>query len=200
MFGYDFRKPGDKAPRFSPPLWETQLAEELEHYLLGFLDLIELRFVNAFVKHGVDLRIVKRCAETARELFGSRYPFTMKRFRTDGRTIFHDAVEAEGKAGLLDLHKRQFGFDSIIRPSLYQGLEFHEDGSARRWFPAATNAIVVDPELAFGKPALTSYGIPTETVAVHLAAERSRARVARLLEIPLGAVNVAIRFEQRLNA
>lgn len=199
MFGYEFRKQGDKVPRFSPPLWETQLAE-VGHHLIGFLDLIELRFVKAFVKHGVDLRIVRRCAETARELFGARYPFTMERFRTDGRTVYYDAFAAEGKAELLDLHRRQWGFDSVIRPSLYQGIEFREDGTAKRWFPARTNEIVVDPDLAFGKPALTEYGIPTETIAVNVATEGNRARVAKLFEIPVQVVNAAVRFEQRLNA
>lgn len=200
MFGYQFRHKGDKALRYSPPLWPTQLSDA-GHYLIGFLDLIELRFVKEFVKHGVDLRIVRRCAETAREMFGARYPFTMKRFRTDGRTIYHDAFSAEGKGELLDLHRRQLGFDVIIRPSLYKGLEFHEDGTAKRWFPAAkSEAIVVDPELAFGKPALTDFGIPTETIAVHMEAEGSRARVAKLFDIPLPAVTAALRFEQRLNA
>lgn len=200
MFGYQFRHKGDKSPRYSPPLWPTQLAE-VGHHLIGFLDLVELRFVKAFVKHGVDLRIVRRCAETARELFGSKYPFTMKRFRTDGRTIYHDAFNAEGKAELLDLHRRQLGFDVVIRPSLYEGLQFHQDGTARRWFPAPRNeAIVVDPDLAFGKPALTQFGITTETIAAHMQAEGSRARVAKLFDIPLPAVSAALRFEQRLNA
>lgn len=197
LFGYHFRR--GQTVRQSPPLWTTQLAD-VGNEIIGFHDLIEARFVKAFVKHGVDLRIVRHCAETAREMFGSRYPFTMKRFRTDGRTIYYDAFAAEGKSELLDLHRRQWGFDSVIRPSLYQGLEFHEDGTAKRWFPARSAAIVLDPELAFGKPALTEYGIPTETIAAHVEAEGNRARVARLFDIPVAAVHAAARFEQRLNA
>lgn len=199
LFGYTFRHGKDAPVHRSPPLWQTQLSD-LGHEIIGFQDLVELRFVKAFVQHGVDLRIVRRCAEAAREMFGARYPFTMKRFRTDGETIYYDAFAAEGKAELLDLNRRQWGFDSIIRPSLYEGLEFREDGSAKRWFPAKSEAIVVDPELAFGKPALTKFGIPTQTIAVHVEAEGSRARVARLFDIPVAAVTAATRFEQRLNA
>lgn len=199
MFGYSYRNRGEEEVHLSPPLWRTQLADVGRH-LIGFHDLIELRFVKAFVQHGVDLRIVRRCAETARELFGAAYPFTMERFRTDGKTIYYDAIEAEGKEDLLDLHRRQWGFDTVIRPSLYKGIEFGEDGTAKRWFPAHSDAIVVDPELAFGKPALTDYGISTETIAVHLAAEGSRTKVAKLFDIPVAAVSAAVRFEQRLNA
>lgn len=199
LFGYSFRH-GRGAARFSPPLWQTQLSN-LERSIIGFRDLIELRFVHAFVTRGVDLRVVRRCAQTARELFGSDYPFTMKRFKTDGKTIYHDAVKEEGGTELLDLHKRQLSFESVIRPSLYQGLEFKEDGSAKRWFPArGSSAIVVDPDLAFGKPALTEYGVPTETIKAHMQAEGSKARVARVLELPQAAVEIALRFEQRLAA
>src|SRR5688500_10877347 len=117
LFGYHYRH-GNAPSSFSPPLWETQLAK-LGRLIIGFRDLIELRFVNAFVKHGVDLRVVRRCAGTAREMFGAQYPFTMERFRTDGKTIYYDAMEAEGGPDLLDLQKRQWSFDSVIRPSLY---------------------------------------------------------------------------------
>jgi uncharacterized protein (DUF433 family) len=198
LFGYTFRH-GHQEVRFSPPLWQTQLAG-LGRMVIGFRDLIELRFVHAFVSKGVDLRVVRRCATVAREMFGTHYPFTMERFRTDGRTIYYDAVEAEGKKALLDLRKKQWSFDSVIRPSLYEGLEFNEDGTARRWFPSRSDAIVVDPELVFGKPALREFGIPTATVSAYMHAEGSKSKVARVLNIPLTAVETALRFEQRLAA
>lgn len=198
LFGYKYKRKGSPE-RFIEPLWTTQLAEFRRH-LIGFRDLVELRFVHAFVKHGVDLRVVRRCAANAREIFGSAYPFTMERFKTDGRTIYRDAVSEEGDGTLLDLHRLQLAFDAVIRPSLYRGIEFKEDGSAKRWFPTKTEAIVIDPEMAFGKPVLKDFGVTTATISAHMHAEKSKSRVARILDVPVALVNVALKYEHRLAA
>ncbi len=204
LFGYTHthRDPttGLVEARVSPPLWRSQLAG-LGEQVIGFHDLLEVRFVRAFVDAGVDLRIVRAAASTAREILEQDYPFSTKRFMTDGKTIFYRAV-GEGTAELLDLKRRQFAFDAIIKPSLYTGIEFRSDGSAQRWFPMANSkTIVIDPDIAFGKPILRDYGIPTAVLYEAFRAERkNRARVARLYEIPPGALEAAIRFEQRLAA
>lgn len=80
------------------------------------------------------------------------YPLTRQRFLTDGETIFHEVLETEdleNEPGLLDLRRRQHVFRSIIKDSLYAGIEY--DGEeARRWFPEGKNyPVVVD---ANGRP------------------------------------------------
>ncbi|MFN0303642.1 MAG: DUF433 domain-containing protein [Burkholderiales bacterium] len=182
------------------PLWATQL-QGSGRPVIGFRDLLEVRFVQGFVAKGVDLRVVQKCADVARDLFSNAYPFTSRRFLTDGRTIFHDAIDGDD-VGLTDLHKRQRVFDSVIRPSLYDGIEFNVDGSASRWYPVPqSKTICLDPELSFGKPILTEYAIPTRAIyAAYLAEDKQRGVVARIYDLSPASVDAAVRFEQRLAA
>jgi uncharacterized protein (DUF433 family) len=80
---------------------------------------------------------------------------------------------------------------------LYTGIEFAGDGRAMRWFPLKrSKVIVLDPEIAFGKPVLTDYGVRTEIVAETFKAEKNKQTVASLFDIPVAAVEAAIRYEQ----
>ncbi|MEO7496346.1 MAG: DUF433 domain-containing protein [Massilia sp.] len=158
LFGYRF-KGGQSAP-----LWRTQLVDaEPGLKLIGFRDLLELRIVTVFVRHHVPLRVIRAAIDNARSIFTHDYPFTTNRFLTDGKSIFHEALQSHGEITLTDLVKRQVVFEHIIRPELYAGIEFDPGGEARRWFPLPSNkAVVLDPEIAFGKPVLSDYGIRTE--------------------------------------
>ena len=122
LFGYAFRAHGASDRRNSPPLWTSQHAEDGQ--LVGFRDLLELRIVKAFVKHGVSLLVIRRVLENAQQMFGHSYPFTAMRFLTDGRTIFHEASKHSGDGGLTDLKSKQVVFTEVIRHSLYAGIEF----------------------------------------------------------------------------
>ena len=184
----------------SVPLWQAELSESgLEG--VSFHDLLEVRFVQAFRKHGVSLQTIRLASQQAREMFNHPYPFTCKRFETDGRTIFAAALEEAGEMQLLDLPKRQFAFTKIIEPSLYRGIEFGRDELASRWYPVTrSKAIVLDPTIAFGKPIVTHGSIRTSTLYDAFKAEENKQYVARLYEVPVSAVDAAIRFEERLAA
>ncbi|MDQ2990202.1 MAG: hypothetical protein M3R60_13975, partial [Pseudomonadota bacterium] len=55
--GYSRKSNGERV-RYEP-LWETQLKNEgLPEDVIGFRDLLELRMVSAFVRHGVDLKVI----------------------------------------------------------------------------------------------------------------------------------------------
>src|SRR6266436_615119 len=84
--GYRFRT--KKRQHHSRPLWHGQL-EPIENSLaLGFLDLIEIRFVDAFLKAGVSWTILRAAHERGVRMFGSSHPFCKNQFETDGRDIF----------------------------------------------------------------------------------------------------------------
>lgn len=189
LFGYTF-KDGS-----SPPLWVTQLAA-LDEKVIGFRDLLELRVVKAFRNHNVSLRVIRTAIENAKAIFGD-YPFTANRFLTDGRTVFYEALKEHGEVELTDLVKRQLVFEHIVRPELYAGIEFTADGQAKRWFPLKqSSAVVLDPEISFGKPVLTEYGVRTDLVVETYKAEKSKKMAASLYGIPLSAVDAAIRYER----
>lgn len=208
LYGYDHshRKGGDVERRHSPALWAPQYArEELGEEAIGFHDLMELRIVRQFVSHGVPLQVVRRCLDTARELFGAGYPLTRRNFVTDGATIYVESIEAAAREGdieagsLLNLRSRQYAFKAIIKDSLYAGIEY-DNGQARRWYPEPrSRMVVVDPALQFGHPIVEACGVPTASLYAAYAAEgEDRGRVARLFDIDPRHVEAAVRFERDL--
>jgi uncharacterized protein (DUF433 family) len=194
--GYTHGAGEDRAA--SAPVWRRQLPDIDGTLGLGFLDLMEARFVDAFRKAEVPWRVIRLCAERARELFGVDHPFSSQRFRTDGRTIFAEVVGESGEAQLLDLAKSKFAFARVIAPRLYAGIEFSEHDMLIRWWPLGRQIpVVIDPARSFGQPIVSTRGIPTAVLADAVAAEGSVAKVARLFRLPPRSVEGALRFERR---
>lgn len=195
MFGYKAHGIGH------PGLWPSELSF-LDEGLVGFHDLLEIRFVHAFRQNGVSLQAIRSASIQAREMFKQRYPFTCKRFQTDGRDIFATVLDETGDEALLDLVRRQWAFKQVIKPSLYEGIDYSGEGSAQRWYPLKRNKeIVLDPARNFGKPVLTSVGIDTSAIFQAYQAEgKDVKRVAMIFEIPTAAVDAAVAFEHRIAA
>lgn len=201
LLGYSRRYKGQQV--HSEPLWRTQLAEEdLTEDVIGFRDLLELRMVSAFIKHGVSLRVIRATVEAATHDFGHDYPLTNQQFLTDGKRIFLQAAEKAGEVEhLIDVLGKQFVFSDIIKPSLYSGIEYGSDGAVR-WFPLARRrTVVLDPSLQFGAPIISDAAIPTDTIyASYLAEGRDKQMVARVFDITPKMVTDAVGFEERFAA
>lgn len=188
---------------YSGPLWHTQFEDEglPGERVISFRDLLELRMVAEFVKHGVNLKVIRATIEVASEEFGSAYPLSNRKFLTDGKRIFMQAVEeATGHEKVIDVAGRQFVFGQVIRESLFAGIDY-ESGNALRWYPEKNRAVALDPKIQFGTPILADVGIPTDTLHDAWRAEgKDRAAVARHYGISVAMVNAAVGFEQRLAA
>ncbi|MGH7120498.1 MAG: DUF433 domain-containing protein [Acetobacteraceae bacterium] len=202
--GYTYAA-GEGRAAASQPVWQRQLPEIDGTLGLGFLDLMEARFIDAFRKAGVPWRVIRLGAERAREIGGADHPFSSQRFRTDGRTIFTEIVDQAREPQLLDLVKSQFAFARVIGPSLYAGIEFSNrdpepgEGPVRWWPLGRQTPVVIDPARNFGTPIISTGGIPTAVLADAVAAEGSVAKVARLFRLSPRSVDAALRFEQRLS-
>ncbi|WP_435101078.1 DUF433 domain-containing protein [Arhodomonas sp. AD133] len=199
VFGFTAKQQNGSRAHYAG-LWDPEYRDEDEH-ALSFRDLLEVRFVHAFRKHGVSLQAIRQAASHARELLDTKYPFTCRQFRTDGRSVFAavapEVSDYEDRERLLDLAKRQYVFREVISPSLYAGIEYDQTGDAERWYPLPeTRAIVLDPQRAFGKPILDDYRVPTEALAAAVKVEGDTTIVARLYEIPEDQVRMAVKFEQ----
>lgn len=201
LLGYSRKYKGDQVQ--SAPLWQTQLqGDAFPDEVIGFQDLLELRMVAAFIKHGVSLKVIRATVDAASKNFGRAYPLTNQQFLTDGKRIFLQAIaESSGEEHLIDLVQKQFVFSDIIKPSLYAGIDYGSDGAVR-WFPMGRRkTIVLDPALQFGAPIVSHTGVPTDTIyASYLAEGRDKNMVARVFDLTPKMVADAVAFEEGLAA
>jgi uncharacterized protein (DUF433 family) len=210
--GYPY-KARDGARRAKPPLWQPQLPADERRIELGFRDLIELRFVSAFLDAGLGLFTIRSCLVHAREFVGDDHPFSTRLFRTDGRTIFYSFVETaianpsevltdfpnRERAKIVDLRTRNYVFPEVIERT-FKDLDI-EANVVTRWRPfRGKGSIVIDPKRSFGEPIATETGVPTSTIADAVAAEGSEKRVAAMFNIERSAVADAVAFERELAA
>ena len=198
--GYRYRRDGTSCP--IPPVWKGQLPDMDGTPALGFLDVMEARFVYAFRQYGVSLQTIRHAANRARELIQSEHVFSTKRFRTDGRTIFAELspIDKAEEELLLDVVKNQFTFRKILKPYLYAGLEFERE-HAVRWYPLKGNRrVVIDPQRAFGQPIVADYGVPTTILVEAYRVEQSIRAVAQWYDIDDRSVRDAVTFERQLAA
>ncbi len=195
--GYRFVSSG--SPHKQLPVWSPALPEIDGKLALAFLDLVEIRFVNAFLNQGVTWKVLRKAAARAQDLVGSSHPFSTRKFKTDGRHIFAEVEDAIGRKSLLELLKSQHYFERVISPYL-RDLEFDGDEPAR-WWPMGLNRrqIVIDPARSFGQPIIAARGIPTAVLAQAVKAHGSIAEVARWYETDVPSVKAAVKFEQRLS-
>jgi uncharacterized protein (DUF433 family) len=198
LCGYDYEIEGET--RHLDPLWRPDYAQANANRLieLSFRDLVELRFVKTFRDQGLSLQTIRVCFGRAVEAVQDERPFSTRRFRTDGKTIFLEITSDVKEGELLDLKRRQSAFHRILAPS-FRDLEFDAEVVAR-WFPlgASRRNIVVDPARAFGRPIVAAGGVPTEIIVQAVKIEGSPERVAALYEVPLPAVRDALEFQRHL--
>ncbi|HEX2522208.1 MAG TPA: DUF433 domain-containing protein, partial [Terriglobia bacterium] len=198
MRGYKFRV--REETRASSALWKPDLPEIGDTLALSFRDLIEVRFVDYFLKAGVSWKILRQAAIHASEIVNSTHPFSTRKFKTDGKTIFAELGEMRGGRKLLDLVKKQYAISRIVAPHLYEGLEFDEE-SPVRWFPLKNSKrVVIDPAVAFGQPTINPEGVPTLILARAFNVEKDVERVAYWYDVPKRSVLAALNYQQRLAA
>lgn len=197
MDGYTYRR--NDAVRSVDPLWVPDIPRIDDQIELSFRDLIELRFVQAFLEKGIGLKAVRNCLEYARRCIETDRPFSSGRFRTDGRTIFLESLEASGEPKLLDLKKKQYVFKQVVEQS-FKDLDLEGDIVAR-WRPfRGKNTIVIDPSRSFGQPVASASGVPTIVLAEAVRAEGSVPLVAAMYEVEKSVVQDAVKFHEELTA
>jgi uncharacterized protein (DUF433 family) len=196
--GYRYRR---KSKTYaSPALWSGQWKPIERSLALGFLDLIEIRFVDAFLRAGVSWATLRLARDRAQELFHESHPFCTNRFVTDGRDIFVELHKETGEASLVEMVSRQHVFAQIIKPFMKE-LEFTHDHGVVRWWPMGDQKqVVIDPTRNFGRPIIAKGGVPTEVLAKAADATGSIAEVARWYEVAEAEILDAVEFEQRLAA
>jgi uncharacterized protein (DUF433 family)/sulfur transfer complex TusBCD TusB component (DsrH family) len=171
---------------------------------LGFLDLIEVRFIEHFRKQGYSLQSLRKAAETARDELSVDHPYALygTKFVALRKDIFLAVAKGQSDAKLLNLVTKQYDMYVILEDFLARGLTFDAtSGLAMRWRPREKEfpRVMVDPRVAYGQPALESARVPTDAVFTAWKAENgSYAAVADWYEIDEGLAREAVEFELAL--
>ncbi len=194
--GYSFRK--GQSVRHSDAVWQGEIRPLDNKVALSFRDLLELRFVDAFIQAGVSWRTMRRAHGVAQEELGTTHPFCSNRISTDGKNILMRQAEEDGDEALLNLVTKQREFTRIVQEFLEE-LEFSGDDII--WWPLGKGRqIVVDPRRNFGQPTVARSGVPVTTLARSVKANSSVDEVARWYEVQRDEVRDAVAFEESLAA
>ena len=192
--GYNFRS-GARVRR-SEAVWEGDLQPIENKLALSFCDLLELRFVDAFIRAGVSWRTMRRAHATAQERLKTTHPFCSNRIATDGGSILLRQGKEDSDQALIDLVTDQREFSRIVETFLKE-LEF--SGSDIVWWPLGRERqIVVDPKRNFGQPTVARSGVPSQVLARSAEANASQELVATWYEVQPEEVRDAVDFEQSL--
>jgi uncharacterized protein (DUF433 family) len=192
--GYNF-KSGDRI-HHSDAVWQGELRPVENKLALSFRDLLELRFVDAFICAGVSWCTMRRAHAKAQRELQTTHPFCSNRIFTDGRSILLRQGEQDSDQVLIDLATDQAEFSRIVEP-FRKELEF--SGSDIIWWPLGKQRqIVVDPRRNFGQPTVARSGVPAETLARSVKANASQKIVARWFEVQPDEVRDAVEFASSL--
>lgn len=198
LCGYQYQDANAQS-HTSAPVWDGQIEPIDSRVALGFRDLMEVRFVDAFIREGVSLQAIRKAMKRAQDVFNIQHPFCSNTFLTDGRTIFVEVGKELEEPELLDLVRNQFAFNKILKPYI-KGLEFDDDELARWWPLGLRKRVVVDPVRSFGTPIVAPEGVPTDILYAALKREKSIAAVMQWFDVSRESVIDARNFEERMIA
>lgn len=183
----------------SEPLWNAHyqfLDDDVTE--ISFLDLIEVRVVNALRRADISLQAIRFAINFAKEKYGIDRPLASQSFKTDGTEILMEALE--GDTDLVSLARERPGqkvFKEIIFQSL-NDLEY-EDETAARWRPRGYSSVVIDPERNFGDPILDAFGLSTGTIYKEFKQFKDLSYLSKIYEVPQNLLKACIKFEGDLD-
>lgn len=192
LSGYTYKVSGTRRSR--PPVWSGQLAPMRGRRAVSFRDLIEMKFVDAFLRAGVSWKNIRTVQELARKQFNLDHPFSTNRFRTDGNHLVMRALRDEHQASLFDLSTRQQIFLEAATP-FREELEMNHDDSVCRWWPLGRDrGVVLDPARCWGRPILSANGLPVEVIERSLAGKTGAEQLTAWHGISAGQIEDALAF------
>jgi uncharacterized protein (DUF433 family) len=165
----------------------------------SFLDLIDLLYVKEFLARGFPLQFLRPALAEARDYLGNPHFATSEFFTSKNRIILK--IPQDG--ALIQLMTGGQITIPEITQKLSDRLDFADAahlGLARRFYPNGKNgAIVIDPQISFGRPTLVGHRVATSNVYDLYVGENKKLRpVSEWFNIPSVAVRAAVQFERRL--
>ncbi len=176
-------------------VFRRDFEDETSEELLSFLDLVDVFVAGQLRQSGLALQTLRRVYQTLQQDFGVEHAFSRRELLTDGKQVFLSGLDRHGRNEVVEVLTRQKAFPKIILPFLKR-LEFDgETNMAMRWRIA--EGVVLDPQICFGKPIVTSSGIPTYVLAQAMKVNQDAELVANWYGVTPRDVAAAIAFETR---
>jgi uncharacterized protein (DUF433 family) len=186
--------------RESHRLWHGEHQPIDRKIVLGFLDLQEVRFVQAFLNMGVSWKVLRAAHEVARKRYQTEHPFCTRTFATDGKHILEELKTATDHIEYEEIARSQTVFAEVVRPFI-KDLDFSADKRLLRWWPLSkSRSVVLDPNRQFGQPIVSDAGVATEILYLAVKAGECQRDVANWYEVKESDVRDAIDFEEWLAA
>jgi len=196
--GYEF--PTKHGRHRMEPVWTGQLPPIDHSMAISFLDLIEIRCVDAFLREDVGWKELRLAHNRAQEVLQTTHPFCTSQFKVSGREIILELPQEDADSQLWEIARNQRVFDRITRPFL-KDLVFAQGALPSQWWPLGTDRLVVlDPGRSFGQPIVARSGVPTVILRRAVKAAGSEREVAAWYEVDRAEVRDAVAFEEKLAA
>jgi len=199
ILGYTYRK--NMENHSSKPLIKTEFECSSDDMIISFLDLTELLFIKSFIDYGISIQKIRNAAITASNLLKTPHPFAIKKMFTDGHSIFARIAREENDTSLLDLIKKQYEFEKIIEPTLYECIDFDKYNYAKGFWPRGKKTdIILDPARNLGQPILNKYNVRTGLLYELYTSNHSIDEISDWYELDKNSISAAIDFEKDLVA
>jgi uncharacterized protein (DUF433 family) len=198
-FGQDYRHRDGTPKRFVKLI---KVADP-KRKLLSFANICELHVLAAIRRnHRVAMPRVRDSLDYVARQLGLQRPLIDRQFLTDGADLF---VKHQGQ--LLNTSREgQLALRGEFETALSR-IEYSREGMPVRLFPFTRSgapsadqpqSVVIDPHLAFGRPALARAGVTTAVIEDRFRAGDSPAEMADDYRVSQDEIWEAIRFEQRV--
>ena len=165
---------------------------------LSFMNLVEAHVLASLRRElAIPLPKIRDAVHYLQRELNSSRPLAEQRFYTDGADLLIEHLD-----GLLNLNRRQYEIKDVIQAYLRR-VERDSSGLPIKLFPLTREQapgtqpshIVIDPQVAFGRPVLVGTGIPTAVLAERFKAGEDEAALAEDYGVEPGAIAEAIRCE-----
>lgn len=165
-------------------------------YTVPFVGLAEAWIVRAFTKAGVPVSRIRPALEQLRTQIGVEHALASERLGTDGAEILWDLRkknEVFDDNRLVVVRNGQATFGEIVREHLKK-VEYRDGFIGQLRIPRANGAeYTIDPEINFGQPTLSEYGVRVDDVLGRIAAGETIQDVAKDYDMPtLTVENLAL--------
>ena len=187
--------------RFSKPIIQVPDPTAKQ---LSFMNLVEIHVLDAIRRqHDIPLEKVRTAMNYLSKQFPSRHPLADQEFVTDGLDLFIKKFSQ-----LINISQEgQLAIQEILQAHLHR-IERDIKGIPVRLYPFTRKrhlkeeprAVVIDPQISFGRPVLVGTGIPTAVIAERYKAGESMDALAEDYGRQRFEIEEAIRCELPLEA